>query len=105
MHFQPYKSDMENLMEQSSLYVIFFSFFLALLSVFTDQEVWTGALLLAINSVWLSGAIFFAFVKPLFPSAIAAKVHVVRMSEFKPRIMAQWSSEKDAKNIKKKPLT
>ncbi len=64
--YAPYNAKIENQMELSSLYVIFVSFFVALLSSLLDSPSWISVFLIAINSVWLFYFAAGAFIIPFF---------------------------------------
>eukprot|EP00002_Diphylleia_rotans_P035050 TRINITY_DN759_c0_g1_i13.p1 TRINITY_DN759_c0_g1~~TRINITY_DN759_c0_g1_i13.p1 ORF type:complete len:822 (+),score=153.15 TRINITY_DN759_c0_g1_i13:1258-3723(+) len=47
--YQPYRDVTENRMELFSLYIIFVSFFLALIGTLLEQQLWVSAVMIAIN--------------------------------------------------------
>ncbi len=71
--YKPYNTKLENQMELSSLYVIFVSFFLALLSTLLGSQAWITVLIITMNSIWLLYFASKAFVFPLFQNGNVKK--------------------------------
>eukprot|EP00002_Diphylleia_rotans_P030223 TRINITY_DN6199_c0_g1_i5.p1 TRINITY_DN6199_c0_g1~~TRINITY_DN6199_c0_g1_i5.p1 ORF type:complete len:142 (+),score=29.59 TRINITY_DN6199_c0_g1_i5:91-516(+) len=62
----PYRSQFVNHMELASLYVIFFSFFLALLAYFLDGDIWISTTIVVINGITVFIFLIQAVFAPLY---------------------------------------
>eukprot|EP00002_Diphylleia_rotans_P002718 TRINITY_DN11731_c0_g1_i11.p1 TRINITY_DN11731_c0_g1~~TRINITY_DN11731_c0_g1_i11.p1 ORF type:complete len:1041 (+),score=158.69 TRINITY_DN11731_c0_g1_i11:112-3234(+) len=72
--FQPYRSKVDNTLEIWSLYIIFVSFFLALLASYQPDRIWLGGFIISINIIafliFLLVSLFPSYVKKLTSSRV-----------------------------------